>query len=52
MSDIMYRCSFCGWCAVLAPSDVAQDARCWECTTGRLVVDHHPSESDWNEAHR
>ena len=50
MTEHLYRCTFCGHAALLAPSEVGQDARCHRCTTGRLVAVPHPSEGEWADA--
>ncbi len=47
--DTIFRCSFCGWNAVLAESDVTHDSRCHACQTGRLLRVDRPTEDEWDE---
>ncbi len=47
--DTIFRCTFCGWNAVLSETEVLNDARCHECLTGRLIRVYRPSEDEWNE---
>lgn len=49
MSDTVFRCSLCGWSAVLDPTEVSYNQRCHECQTGRLLRVERPTDNEWNE---